>query len=134
MKAKELSVLLSLTVSAGEEEIISLASDELDGLIRSALNKRDAAFFGELVKAFRLERKFHHSKYEAERVPITKAYRKLRQAGADSKIRPTWRAVIECAQKEFGLPKLHERTLQRIRSEMRLSRLPNPPRGKAKKG
>jgi hypothetical protein len=108
--------------------------EELNRLVIKAKEQRDADFFRCLINAFRAEQKSFRVKYGKEFSALSKALKQLRT------MRPTleptyWTEVVELAMQKFGFPKTAKRTLRRIRAARPMFvKLPNRPRGKAKKG
>jgi hypothetical protein len=111
-------------------------SDEaLNRLMIEAKDRRDLHFFECLVSAFRAEKKSFRIKHEKEYLALSGALKQLRTMRSRAQP-PYFSEVVELAKQKFGFPpKIEARTLRRIRAEHRqFARLPNRPRGKAKKG
>ena len=79
--SKNLLALLEASYLSSPEKCERIAA-RVDSLMQEALNKRDAALFGELIKAFKAEAKLHRPLlHQAERLALSSAWRKLQREG-----------------------------------------------------
>jgi hypothetical protein len=102
-----------------------LAAAKLDRLIHNALCDLAPDFFLALVDACLELRKTEPDPHKLSKKALEMAYRELKKNGK----KPFLRDIKKLAETKYGMPRHSESTLRRICRDMRVARLPIPPRG-----